>query len=76
MSKFSSTRFGLLVRGMAMIPCWMIQRRVTWPGVLPWARPISISSGSWATLPWASGDQAVIETPSSSALAFRVFSDR
>ena len=45
MSKFSRARLSLVVRGMAMIPCWISQRRVIWPLVLPCARAISLITG-------------------------------
>ncbi|MNT95317.1 hypothetical protein D3C72_2371710 [compost metagenome] len=76
MSKFSAARLSLAVRGMAMTPCWMIQRRVTWPLVLPCALAISPITASSAILPWANGDQAVRDDPSSRAVSIRVFCDR
>ena len=54
---------------MAMMRFWISQRSVTWPLVLPWAWPISLIVASSAILPWASGDQAVIDDPSSAAVA-------
>ncbi|MNT93142.1 hypothetical protein D3C72_2345470 [compost metagenome] len=76
MSKLSRARSTLVVRGMAITPCWMNQRRVTWPLVLPCALAISPITASSAILPWARGDQAVMDEPSSRAVSIRVFCDR
>ena len=69
MSKLSSARLTFEVRGMAMTSCWMSQRSVTCPAVLPCALPISIRVTSPAILPWARGDHAVMEEPRSFAVS-------
>ena len=57
-SPFSCILLSLLDLGMAMCPFWICQRRITWPGVFPWAAAISTMAGCCMRLPRNSGPHA------------------